>query len=121
MINCLKCGEIKKSKVGNLCTSCNGKIRSKENFGRQEIDINHYAKGSGNNKRRELLIQKQKSRCAICRIKFLDTVRGALIDHNHLDRKIRGALCDNCNKGLGHFKDNVINLGRAYRYLRKTQ
>ena len=31
---------------------------------------------------------------------------------------IRGLLCDLCNKGLGCFKDNVINLETAIKYLK---
>ena len=31
--------------------------------------------------------------------------------------KIRGLLCSNCNRGLGHFKDNIDILKSAIKYL----
>lgn len=38
------------------------------------------------------------------------------IDHCHTTGKIRGLLCDECNSGLGMFKDNVelLKLAKAY-------
>ena len=39
------------------------------------------------------------------------------IDHCHETLKFRGLLCNNCNHGLGHFKDNPSILQRAITYL----
>jgi len=36
-------------------------------------------------------------------------------------KKIRGLLCDNCNPGLGYFKDSEILLLKAVSYLKKFQ
>ncbi len=41
------------------------------------------------------------------------------IDHCHETGRFRGLLCQNCNHGLGHFKDNVEYLKRAISYLCK--
>lgn len=42
------------------------------------------------------------------------------IDHNHETGKVRGMLCQNCNLGLGLFRDNRANLERANAYLEVT-
>jgi hypothetical protein len=39
------------------------------------------------------------------------------IDHDHGTLKVRGLLCDNCNKGLGCFKDDIEALKKAIEYL----
>jgi hypothetical protein len=60
-------------------------------------------------------LEKQKV-CAICH----NAPRGRLrIDHNHSTGKYRGLLCDNCNIGLGHFKDSPELLRKAIRYLKE--
>lgn len=39
------------------------------------------------------------------------------IDHSHTTNKVRGGLCNNCNTGLGMFKDNSELLEKAIKYL----
>lgn len=39
------------------------------------------------------------------------------VDHCHLTGKIRGLLCDRCNRGLGYFKDNSKALLNASKYI----
>ena len=61
----------------------------------------------------EKLIENQNGLCAICKTKpiFL------CVDHDHATNIIRGLLCGRCNKGLGHFGDDVIRLQKAIEYL----
>lgn len=42
------------------------------------------------------------------------------LDHCHTTGKFRGNLCENCNLGLGRFKDSIDNLNKAIDYLQKT-
>ena len=53
--------------------------------------------------------------CLIC--KSSDTL---VIDHCHETDKVRGLLCNHCNKGLGHFRDNPELLAKAIDYLHET-
>src|SRR6266567_3100716 len=63
----------------------------------------------------------QQNKCAICRKPFTKTPH---IDHNHeccSTRKTcgecnRGLLCDDCNLGLGRFKDSIVVLSNAIQY-----
>lgn len=56
--------------------------------------------------------------CEICG-QAQKTKKSMCIDHNHTTGKIRGALCDLCNKGLGQFRDNRELLLKAEKYLEK--
>lgn len=40
-----------------------------------------------------------------------------VVDHCHASGKIRGLLCDLCNRGIGHFNDSVELLYKAIKYL----
>lgn len=41
------------------------------------------------------------------------------VDHDHVDNSVRGLLCNNCNTGLGYFKDSSVILRGAFAYLEK--
>jgi hypothetical protein len=61
------------------------------------------------------LFEAQENSCSICHESF-DKVR-ACVDHCHESGKVRGLLCDNCNRGLGLFYDNKEFLLNAIVYL----
>ena len=73
-------------------------------------------------------LKKQNDKCAICGIKFNTLYQSSTfhIDHNHsccsdifsCGKCVRGLLCNNCNSGLGKFKDNPELLEKAASYLR---
>ena len=62
-----------------------------------------------------LLAEVQGNKCAICGT--APTNKKLDLDHCHETKKIRGLLCNNCNRGLGHFKDNPELLRKAIDYI----
>ena len=73
----------------------------------------------------EKMQEQQGGVCAICG-KAESSVHGGVvkrlsIDHDHVTGKIRGLLCDNCNKGLGFCFDNISILESMISYLRRNQ
>jgi hypothetical protein len=60
----------------------------------------------------------QANGCAICR-KTMDD--DCAVDHCHTTGKVRGLLCDWCNKLLGFAKDDVSILQAAIDYLKKAE
>ncbi|OAI48518.1 hypothetical protein AYO45_04770 [Gammaproteobacteria bacterium SCGC AG-212-F23] len=72
----------------------------------------------------EILIA-QNNVCGICKKpetmkhKKFDYLKLLSVDHCHKTRKVRGLLCDKCNKALGIFEDSVEILESAIKYLKK--
>jgi hypothetical protein len=67
----------------------------------------------------EEMLAKQKGLCAIC--VGLPGVRALGVDHDHATGLIRGLLCSNCNRGIGHFKDKPELLREAAEYLERAR
>jgi len=59
------------------------------------------------------IYEAQEGKCAICG-RHAVKLR---IDHHHGDGMVRGLLCNECNLGLGLFRDNSLILQRAFRYI----
>lgn len=58
------------------------------------------------------MLIKQNNKCFICHKKI-----NLYVDHCHKTNKIRGLLCNSCNKALGLFYDSTESLKRAIKYL----
>lgn len=63
----------------------------------------------------ESMNEAQKGLCKICQQS--PKKKRLSVDHCHQSNQIRGLLCEGCNLGLGHFKDNPEILARAIAYL----
>ena len=67
------------------------------------------------------LFQQQGGVCAICREKETHKnqygVMQLSVDHCHETGKIRGLLCNNCNRGIGLLGDDPLRLVKAAGYL----
>lgn len=72
------------------------------------------------------IYKRQAGRCGICDIPVDIHELGftehtpACIDHLHGSTHVRGLLCNECNIGLGKFKDSRSILKNAIRYLTRT-
>lgn len=71
----------------------------------------------------DALLLAQGGVCAICGMPETDTWKGITkrlaIDHCHLTKRVRGLLCGNCNKGMGHLKESPEIILNLAKYLEK--
>ena len=68
---------------------------------------------------REKILVNQNYLCKICSVDLHG--KKVCMDHDHLTNVIRGALCNDCNCGLGQFDDSVVLLQKAADYLVKSE
>jgi hypothetical protein len=94
----------KKNGLDSWCRKCRGSYRS-------EIRRGNYRNSISDDELKRLL-SSQKS-CTIC-----GKEERLVVDHDHETGKVRGLLCNHCNRGLGHFRDNIEFLEDAIKYLR---
>jgi len=60
------------------------------------------------------MLAEQVNACAICKLPFTKTPH---VDHCHDTHKVRGLLCFNCNRMLGHAQNSTRILNSAASYL----
>jgi hypothetical protein len=68
-------------------------------------------------KKYNAMLAEQGGVCAICKGPQLSKRRHFAVDHDHVDGRVRGLLCDHCNRGLGCFKDSLMIIERVRSYL----
>ncbi len=61
------------------------------------------------------LIKERKCECCQQEVKKL------AVDHCHMSGKFRGLICEQCNLGLGIFKDDTKRLQNAIEYLQRNE
>lgn len=66
------------------------------------------------------LFATQNYKCAVCK-QLLTTQDKPSVDHCHITGRVRGILCNNCNRGIGLLKDDPQVLISAARYLKLAQ
>ncbi len=64
-----------------------------------------------------IIFNRQEGKCCICGVHQDELTKILVVDHDHCTGKIRGLLCDKCNRGLGHFNDDIELLQKAVNYL----
>ena len=67
------------------------------------------------------MLDIQQGECKLCYRKV--SVGGigpnrAVVDHCHKNGHVRGILCNECNRALGYFHDNITAIENAVDYLR---
>ena len=67
-----------------------------------------------------ILLESQNYRCAICRRTDNSTARtkNFCVDHCHETGRVRGLLCNSCNRAIGLLGDNINTLSNAIDYLK---
>jgi 5-methylcytosine-specific restriction endonuclease McrA len=130
MKQCFKCKESKElseySGVRNTCKPCCAtyskeyREKHKERY-RAHLRVwnaknKDYLKNWKLKKRYGITLEqfRKLGNCALC-----GEDKDLTLDHCHSSNKVRGVLCRNCNAGLGHFKDNILIMSKAIRYLKK--
>ena len=114
--SCTRCKEIKpldavnfplhnktKSGFDSWCRSCRATYRSENCRGKYRAVISDASLK---------YIKTSVLQCVIC-----GTEGKLVVDHDHATSKVRGMLCNHCNRGLGHFRDDPTLLEFAAQYL----
>lgn len=65
------------------------------------------------------MLESQGGVCAICHDNNIRELKLA-VDHDHETGKVRGLLCDRCNRGIGLLR-TIKNVKSAYKYLKENQ
>ena len=116
LLKCTKCGTLKqatpdlfplhnkkKNGLDSWCRSCRATYRSSINRGAfrdtmADEDL--------------IRIKTTTHECVIC-----GSAEPLVVDHDHKTNRVRGMLCNHCNRGLGHFRDDPVLLEFAKVYL----
>lgn len=124
---CISCNKIcySPNKTEPRCRPCSILKRknplSKREYSRQWALIKKYGL---DNLDFECLWYAFKGKCGICLSNLIfpeerkgQSRRVAVINHDHRTGKLRGLLCNSCNKGLGLFDDSIENIKRTLDWL----
>jgi hypothetical protein len=91
-----------KSGFDSWCRSCRATYRSETRRG-------HYRNMISDNLLKDII--ETVKECVIC-----GSEENLVVDHCHKTNVVRGMLCNHCNRGLGHFKDDpqLLEFARIY-------
>jgi hypothetical protein len=116
LLKCTRCGEEKeaslrffpphnkkKNGLDSWCRVCRSTYRSEINRGRFRLVISDEDLKD---------LKRDIQQCVIC-----GSEEKLVVDHDHKTGEIRGMLCNHCNRGLGHFRDDPDLLEYARIYL----
>lgn len=122
--------KIRKAETDRLYEERNPKRKSKARFlanaldpvkySYLEIEQNLYSRYGISIEEYAYMFYEQEGKCSICKRLHSEFARGLVVDHNHTTGLIRGLLCDNCNRALGFFKDNIDSIVSAISYINQN-
>ena len=119
----LKSGKIKE-RPRYICKACDKKAKRARDKRTPEQRANKHLLdryGITLEQKREM-IRMQGCKCAICPVKLSDKVLSkSHVDHCHETGVIRGVLCNNCNRGIGHLMHDSQILLNASRYVERSK
>jgi hypothetical protein len=93
----------KRNGLDSWCRECRAAYRSEICRGRHRNVISDVALKD---------LKATVTECVIC-----GDSSPLVVDHDHVTGQIRGVLCNHCNRGLGHFRDDPQLLEFARMYL----
>lgn len=67
----------------------------------------------------QLLTEVQNNLCAICFRPPIGNVKVLSVDHDHKTGKVRGLLCQPCNRALGFLREDIEIITRLLEYVKK--
>jgi len=111
----------------SYCKDCSGKYQQKYRQHNPKYNRSTYLKRvfGITIKEYELMLKSQNGVCAICKqtetAKQNDNILPLSVDHRHNPFKVRGLLCNNCNRALGLFNDDIEILKQAIKYLEENK
>jgi hypothetical protein len=130
---CLDCREAKpfsefptdkttKSGLRCYCKPCNRLRRMARYYGSARVRIEHAERARLQNyglsaSKFTAMLCAQVGLCKACEVPMGPGVRQLHVDHCHATGRVRGLLCDGCNRALGHVKDSPERLRQLAAYL----
>jgi hypothetical protein len=93
----------KRNGFDSWCRACRSEYRNSNNRGKFRNVISDEALAE---------LKATTKECVIC-----GSNDPLVVDHDHVTGKVRGMLCNHCNRGLGHFRDDPQLLEFAAQYL----
>lgn len=66
------------------------------------------------------MFDNQEGCCAICGTHQSLLRRAMCVDHNHVTKKVRGLLCDHCNRAIGYAREDTNILLNMVKYIEET-
>lgn len=115
MLTCTKC-KVSKPETSEFFPLHNKKLNGLDSWCRECRST--YRNGIRRGHYRSMISDQELSKmldntkhCTIC-----GSREKLVVDHDHTTNKIRGMLCNHCNRGLGHFRDDpdLLEFARIY-------
>lgn len=108
-----------KKTLSSICKLCDKKRSAKWIKDNSEYHYLYDIKTKFNLSREDYytLRDKQDNKCAICGIK--PSKQRLHVDHCHTLGKVRGLLCTNCNRGIGHLQEDIEIFNKAIQYIKQ--
>ena len=129
---CIRCSEYKKwnefgkSKGGprghcNVCKECDRKQKSKVYCPKKKRAVALKNRYGITVEQYDEMLAAQHHGCKICGISPEEHGKFLVVDHCHDTGQIRGLLCNHCNVGIGHLKEDLSIFRKAMQYLTAAQ
>ncbi len=108
----------KSGKLRSRCKDCCSKYYQSNKDRHKKLSRDWFLKSEYNISLDEYntILKDQNGSCKICKKVCEKTLH---VDHCHSTGTIRGLLCSNCNRGIGHLKEDPDILKSAIDYLSK--